>query len=133
MPYTNDQLAALMSNDVTALEQKHAQQQAMASALRGRALQGGGSGVAAGVNNALAGIGAGMGYRQGQQGAKELGDARAEKIRQIVAMLKQQPQQPPMPPQASAVPPVPPMAQAPQQPRLNAGRYYQDEIENLQL
>jgi hypothetical protein len=90
---SNEQLAAILEmEDLHSREKKLAQQQAMATHLRGTGLQpsarmDAGSQMA----RALQGFGAAQGYRQGQREIDALGKSRDATMAKIKAALLQQP------------------------------------------
>ena len=88
MPLSNEQLSAILEmGDISGAEQNLARQQALTGALRQKALQGGGYGTMGGVTNALAGLGAGIGYRQGMGMQDAVGKQRADALERVKSAL----------------------------------------------
>lgn len=88
MPMTNEQLAAILEmGDISGAEQNLARQQALTGALRQKTLQGGGTGTMGGITNAIAGLGAGLGYRQGMKMQDALGGQRADALGRVKTAL----------------------------------------------
>src|SRR5215510_9478313 len=84
MPLSNEQLSAILEmGDISGAEANLQRQQALTGALRNRTMQGGGMGVSGGMTNALAGIGAGLGYRQGMDMQKQVGGQRQDALNRI--------------------------------------------------